>query len=273
MNIEVLVSTMHQNDLSLIKKMNLQTNAIIINQCNRNSYLEKSINNRQYKMYSFSERGVGKSRNNALMRSTADICVMADDDVVYLDNYEAIIKDAFIRMPNADVIMFNVPSYNKERDTITIEKTQRVRYHNCLKYGTFNMAFKRESILKANIFFSLLFGGGAVYSAGEDSLFIMDCLKKGLIIYADTHKIADVYHETSTWFTGFNDKYFLDKGAFFAAVSSPWCLLLILQFAIRRHKLYKKDMSFAGACAAMLEGKRNFNDTRNDKKGCLCNGS
>ena len=44
MKIQVLVATMHQTDHSLPEKMNIQTDAIIINQCDRNEYEEFTYN-------------------------------------------------------------------------------------------------------------------------------------------------------------------------------------------------------------------------------------
>jgi hypothetical protein len=76
MDIEVLVSTMHRSDTDLIKKMNLQTDAIIINQTDKVDYEEISHNNKKVRFFSFNERGVGLSRNSALMRSVGDICVL-----------------------------------------------------------------------------------------------------------------------------------------------------------------------------------------------------
>ena len=92
--IEVLVATMNQNNFKLIKEMNLSTDAIIINQCEKNEYDEKIINNNKIRMYSYNERGLAKSRNRALDKTDADICVIADDDVIYVDNYEKIILNA-----------------------------------------------------------------------------------------------------------------------------------------------------------------------------------
>ena len=43
---------------------------------------------------------------NALMRADADICLFADDDMVYEDNYVEIIENAFRDNPYADVIVF-----------------------------------------------------------------------------------------------------------------------------------------------------------------------
>ena len=40
---QILVSTMHQNDFSLYKKMNLESDAIIIDQCQENSFDERVI--------------------------------------------------------------------------------------------------------------------------------------------------------------------------------------------------------------------------------------
>ena len=44
---------------------------------------------------SFTERGVGLSRNNALMRASADICLFADDDIIYENNYKEILNRYF----------------------------------------------------------------------------------------------------------------------------------------------------------------------------------
>ena len=75
MKIQVLVATMNQKDHSLIKKMNIKTNAIIGNQCSINSIENFMVGNQEIKYLNFSERGVGLNRNNALMRANADICV------------------------------------------------------------------------------------------------------------------------------------------------------------------------------------------------------
>ena len=50
--------------------------------------LLNSMENKTIKIYSFDERGVGLSRNSALMRADADIIVFADSDVIYNDDYE-----------------------------------------------------------------------------------------------------------------------------------------------------------------------------------------
>jgi len=258
MKLEVLVAAMHQTDLSLASRMNIRTDALIINQCNSNAQAEMTEQGRTVRMLSLTDRGVGKSRNSALMQATGDICLMADDDEIFVDDYEILVLAAFQKNPAADLIFFNVESHGGRRPVPMIKSSQRIRKHNCLRYGTFNMAFRRSRILKRNVFFSLLFGGGAPYGHGEDSLFIWECLSKGLVAYARPDKIADMNQVESTWFTGFNEKYFFDQGVFFGALSKAGAVPLILQYAVRHHALYKNDISLVSACRHMLRGLKHF---------------
>ena len=73
MKYQLIVSTMNQQDDSLIEKMNIKSDAIIINQSNSFSYHETKLKNSIVKWYEFNERGIGLSRNTGFMRSDADI--------------------------------------------------------------------------------------------------------------------------------------------------------------------------------------------------------
>lgn len=67
MKIQVLAAAMNQSDHSLIEKMNIRTDAIIGNQCDRNSVEEFQVNGHNIKYLNFNERGVGLNRNNSLI--------------------------------------------------------------------------------------------------------------------------------------------------------------------------------------------------------------
>lgn len=260
LSIQVLVSTMHQTDFSIVQKMNLKGNALIINQADALRDEEISSNGFTQRMMTMAERGVGRSRNNALLRADADVCLMADDDVRYHDDYLTKIERAFAKYPDADVILFNVPSTNPERQSAHIAADHRVRFYNFMKYPTFQIVFRRESILKANIFFSLLFGGGAKYSCGEDTLFLSDCLRKGLKMIACAETIGVVNHQDSSWFRGYNEKYFYDKGVIYTAISKQLAIPLMIQFAIRRRSLFKSQMSVYDALKHMYRGYKTYAD-------------
>ena len=71
--VEVLVACMNQKDDSLYQKMNLQTDAVLANQCDEYSYREfVQEDNSVVKLISTADRGVGKNRNKALLNSTGE---------------------------------------------------------------------------------------------------------------------------------------------------------------------------------------------------------
>lgn len=257
MKIEVLVAAMNQEDKSLVKKLNLQSDAIIGNQCNRNEIEVIKINDHNITYLSFNEKGVGLNRNNSLLRSSGDILLFADDDMEFVDNYVEIVEEAFSKIQNADALIFNIITEGKEINRRKNTKIKRVRFFNALNYGTVRIAVKRESIMKNRIMFSELFGGGTIFSSGEDSLFICDMLKKGLKIYTYPVVIGKVQQYESTWFNGYTDKFLYDKGALFAAISKKWALVLSIQLLLRHKEMYK-NKTFFYSLRMMIKGMKGY---------------
>ena len=241
MKIQVLIASMHQTDHSLLNKMNIRSDAIVGNQCDQNSIEHFDYNGHEVTYLNFAERGVGLNRNNALMRADADICLFADDDMVYEDDYVEKVTKAFEDNPNADVIIFNLREPIVTR--FVISKKTKVGYHNYLRYGTARVAFKLKSVRENGIYFNQCFGGGTEHCHGEDNLFLTDCLKKKLKIYAVPEYIATLTEEReSSWNKGYDEKYLRDQGALYRAISRRWWKLLCLQDAFRKRKLYEKSL-------------------------------
>lgn len=228
MKLQVLVSTMHQTDHSLLEKMNIRSDAIVINQCDRDCIERFTFRGYDILWMSLNERGVGLSRNNALMRASGDILLFADDDVVYTDDYVEKIAGCFENNPKSDLIVFNLQSQNPNRPEAIVEKEYKLHWYNSLKFGAFRIAIRKDAIREANVFYSLLFGGGAKYQSGEDNLFIVQCLKKGVSGLASKEIIGTVQQEESTWFKGFDEKYFFDKGVLMKQCFGPWAKLLLI---------------------------------------------
>lgn len=253
MKLEVLVAAMNQTDYSLVDKMKITTDVIVGNQCDKNEIVELKRGNNSVRYLSFNERGVGLNRNNTLMRSNGDILLFADDDMVYEENYEQVVLEAFQQNPDADVLIFNIKEAVQTR--YIIKKKLRVKWHNFMRFGAVRIAVKRKSIQEKGIFFNLCFGGGAKYAHGEDTLFLSDCLKKRLKIYAIPKTIAElVDNRESTWFEGYDDKYFRDTGVLYRAMSNYFGNLLCLQDAIRHQNMYKRK--WTEVCKLMWEGQR-----------------
>lgn len=257
MSIQVLVATMNQVNNSLSAKMNIQTEAIIGNQCEKNEIRHFNHNNRLISYYSFKEKGVGLNRNNTLMRATADYCLIADDDMVYIDGYEDIIENEFRKHKDADIIIFNLKEEEPKR--FYIKEEFNVTYFNFMRFGAARIAFKTSKIKKNGIFFNLCFGGGTNYSNGEDTLFLKSCLDKKLKIKAVPIEIAKLSEErASTWFNGYDEKYFYDKGVLYRSVSKKYSKILCFQDLIRHRKLYGNEKKLLNLYKVMRKGIKEY---------------
>lgn len=254
--VQILVSTMKQTDFSLIEKMNIQTDAIIINQCDHYKYYEFRRDNFTVKWFNVAERGLSRSRNVALSKATADICLLVDDDEILKDGYSDIISKEFDRNSKVGLITFNLESIGNISKRYINKQRKRLYFFNIMRYGSARIAFRRSLILNRRICFAPNFGAGSEISCGEDSLFLHDCLKKGIIAYSSPEYIANINdeEENSSWFKGYNEKYFLDLGAIFKAMSPKYCDLLILQFIIR-HRVKTKELGFYKSLSLMNKGK------------------
>lgn len=258
LRVELLIATMHQKDDSILNRMHVQSDAIVINQCEHFAWREFKRDSYRIRFLSCGERGVGLSRNTALMRAERDICLFSDDDLIYRDGYEEKIIQAFEDFPEADVLVFNIQSIGNKKSRYQIQKPMRIRWFNFARYGAARTAIRRTSILQHHLSFSLLFGGGAQYSCGEDTLFLHDCLKAGLRIYAVPITLADVDDSTSSWFRGYDEKFLMDRGALYRAMYHRMAFLQSLLYLLRHKKVWKETDSFIGALRMMKKGIQDY---------------
>lgn len=249
MKIQVLVATMNQKNHNLLKKMNINTDAIVGNQCDYNSIDKFRYKGNNITYLNFAEKGVGLNRNNCLIRATGDICLFADDDMIYVSEYEKLVESAFKENPSADVIIFNLIEKNSKR--YTIRRKHKINYFNYLRYGTARIGIKLNSIKNNAIYFNQCFGGGTEHCHGEDNLFLTACLKNKLRIIAIPVAIAELTNErVSTWDNVDIIKYLKDQGILYKTISRKFYRLLCLQDSIRRRKYY--NMPFWKSLKIML---------------------
>lgn len=251
------MATMGRRDLTFLRGLAVDSDAIVINQADRVGYEEEVTAHGRVRMLSLRERGVGLSRNTGLHRSVGSICLLADDDIRLADGYARIVEDAFLANDKADVVIFNLDEMGPYRRRV--ELPMRVRWSNYMNFGAPRIAFRRESVLRERISFSLHFGGGSAYVAGEDTLFLRDCLRAGLRVVAVPEVVGTILPDSeSSWFDGFDSKYFHDRGALYAASSGRVGYLLALQFAVRRRRLFQGAFSSVDAAREMVSGIRSY---------------
>ena len=259
MDLEVLVAAVGQADRSLAEKMNIQAHMVIANQCGHWGYEESPDG--AVRMLSTDTKGVGVNRNLAMQLSKADILLFADDDVTYYDGTLQGVIDAFRELPDADVIFFGMDMTRK--DKIFERRRNRVkRLHiwNSLRYGAARMAIRREAIVKHRLAFSPLFGGGSCYGNGEDTLLIRDCFRAGLKVYAHSYVLGKCAKDSSSWFSGYNEKYFYDWGALIACAFPKVKRLIKWYFALKLSK--KSKVPLKSVLAQMNMGIKGFRHLR-----------
>ena len=237
MKIQTLVVTLRQDCKTLAKEMNLQTDALMGSQCGVDSVYRFEHNSKTVQVISTATRGVGINRNSVLLRADGEICVLADDDMTFLDGYEQTVCDWFRRIPEADVLIFNLQEEKPRRKKHT--SVEKIGHWNYARYGAARLAFRRERVCFAGVMFNTMFGGGCPYSCGEDTLFLQECLKKGLRIIAVPATLAKIHDGNSTWFGGYTDKYFFDKGVLYYALNKHLCKIHAVIHCFRYRKKYE----------------------------------
>ena len=253
--VQVLASVVDKEPHRLAEEMHIETDAIIVNQCGHYEAESFCHHGRKIQVFHMAERGVGLSRNTALMRADGDICLFSDQDIVYDAGYEGKILQAFEQCPAADMIVFNI-EVGEERRTYHNTQEKRVRWYNCGRYGAVSFAVKREKLLESGVTFSLLFGGGAKYSAGEDSLFLKQFMDKGYQVFASPVTIGREREGDSTWFSGYHEKFFYDRGVLYHFLYGHLANLWALRFLLAHREKMCRELSVKEAYRIMRRGIR-----------------
>ena len=265
---EILCVTMHQKDFSKIKQMNIHSDVFFANQADRTAFEELEFDGHKARMLTTDTRGVGINRNMTLQYAKGDICLFADDDVTYCDDMEQQILAEFEAHPDADIMILYLDT-DSDRKEISYPKTKKCRSFSRMPWGAVRIAFRLDSIRKANVWFTTLFGGGCIFPAGEDSMWLRDVRKKGLTIYVSKKTIGSVSFEESTWFTGYDEKYYYGQGAFYQANRSKTFPIWVAYslWRTRKETGLKVSDKFKWICAGKV-GYRKMLSYAQYKKNC-----
>ena len=254
----VLISCMHQEDDSIIKKSNLQTDAVVVNQCDRDCiedyfFLNKDNKRCHVKFICTTERGLSRSRNMAIKNAIdADICLLSDDDERFEDDYENKIKEAYTQYPEADFISFacNRIGYTYPTDW------KKMNLKDILKTSSIQITFRREVVLLHNLQFDEKMGSGTGNGAGEENKFMMDCKKKGCKMLYCPSVITTLLSSNSLWHNGVDDKYLRNRGWSSRRILGPFIGYIFIWYNIlnHRHSFVSKDYSLWSVIKCVHQG-------------------
>ena len=257
MKICVLVTTMHQSDFSRYDDMNLQSDAVIANQCDINEITETVVGGHKVKMVSTDGRGASLNRNIAMEHSYEDeYLLFADDDLVFADGYEDVIATEFEAHPEAEAIKFNLRFTGDGSRTSMkpIEKWERATRKNMSSSGVWGIVIKRNVLKRVNLFFDESFGPGTANYCGEDTIFVQSLLKRKVRMYRSDKYIAAVDQKNSSWYEGRTKRYYETVGMVFQRIYPGAAWLLAVRSSYKHSKKDGSGLSFAEMLKCYTDG-------------------
>lgn len=199
LSFEILLSTMFKTDLSFLKKIFAHEhfsnfNILIINQTDEEKVLISDYEN--IRVINSLERGSPASRNLAIKNAIGDICLMADDDIVYQPNLKETILEAYSQNSDMDMISFEAIDENEapyanyypegNHDKISLKEIY-----------TWVITFKREVFNHYHIYFNHFFGVGSVFKGETEYVFLRNAFDKNLKMYHISKTIVMHPYESS----------------------------------------------------------------------------
>lgn len=259
MILNLLISCMHEKDHSIVERSNVQTDVVVVNQCDKDSVEEFDFKNKKgktchAKFINTTERGLSRSRNMAIRNAWGDVCLIADDDEVFDDEIEETIINNFHNHPNASLIAF---SLRWEDSNVSYPvKSQILRFKNLLQVSSVQICFKLNDVIKNNILFDEKMGSGTGNGAGEENRFMFDCKKSGFEMWYCPAIIATINKGDSKWFKGYTEKYFRDRGWASRRILGPLMgVAFILYNALNHRRSYTSNgLSFLCVLKNMFIG-------------------
>ena len=263
MKLDVLMSCMHQADGSIVAASHITGNAVVINQCDREEELEFATETGRVRFLSTKARGLTRSRNMAIAESRADVCLLCDDDEVFVPGYEGKILAAYEALPQADVVIFRMVNYSCPFGAAS----RQLKFPQTMHVSSWQISFRRESLLRTGVRFDELLGAGTGNGAEEELKFLLDCQKAGLRIWYAPVEIASVAQAESTWFEGFDEKFFYNRGATTRYIlGAPLAAAYGLYYVARKKAMYRDTITPAKALGAIFRGMADNKITKQARK-------
>lgn len=249
---------MHQNDARIIESTGVQSDVVVVNQCNHNSIEEFDFKNKKgqtchAKFICTTERGLSKSRNMAIRYADGDICQICDDDQTVVDNGEEIITKVYEDNPDAGVIAFSLIRLDSDKKYPTTR--QQLKFRQILKTNSLQITFRRKKIIDKGVNFDEKMGSGTGNGGGEENMFLFDCYRKGIGLLYSPEIIGTVLPSEGQWFKGYDECFMRNQGwASRRTMGALIGLFYVIWYGIVHHHLYRKNMSMICAMKNLFKG-------------------
>lgn len=264
--LEILISTMNRTSLDFLSKMfinhnYLDFNVLIINQTTEDKLLKSE--HPTIRVINSFDKGLSKSRNIAINKAIKPICLLADDDVVFLEDFDKIIINAhtkyehpiitFQTLTSNDDSYWNYPSEPRFLDDFMIRKTLSIE-----------ISIKKDSL--KDLIFNELFGLGATFEDGENFIFLSEAKKKSIKLWF-VNKSISIHEPFSSSDEVQSNRFLYARGAInaykYGNIAYFWVLKFVL-FLLRKKYISLSDIK--SKIKIGFKGIQNFKALKNERK-------
>lgn len=244
--LEILLSTKDQTILEFLtpifsKISTINFTVLVINQTQKGQELTSNLNH--VKIINTYTKGLSVSRNLALKHATGDICLLADDDIKYVDGFSDIILNAFKNNPNFDVLTFMMSDFKGNLSKVYNIPKQH-NYKTLVKANSVTIAFKRQQILDTKVTFDINFGLGSTFEIAEEFIWLRSLYKSKLLIGFVPKLIVQHPFESTGRFGG-KDKIVRARAALFYKYSKQFAHLKLMRYLylmLKTQQIQLKDV-------------------------------
>jgi len=243
-DLEILIATKDRKNLDFLSQMFpfkpfSYYSITIINQ-SENTVLTSSSSS--VRVFNTNEIGLSKSRNWAIRNATKKICLISDDDVIYFQNFENAIIDAFNRNLNASIITFNHQRIGKKIPQNSSQKSYKHNLKSIRRVSSIEIAFQLNVIKENNLIFEEYFGLGSFFETAEEFLFLKNAIELNISCYFNPSIIVSHPLLSSGNDQG-NDKLIYARAALFYKLNGMFVYLWLLKyvFFLMRNNYIKRN--------------------------------
>ncbi len=247
---EILISTMFRSDISFLETMFPNGDysmypILIVNQTDAERQLQ--VDQGTIRVINTEERGLPQSRNMAIRNAIGEICLVADDDVLYVNDLESIILNGYTTYPDAAVITFQLMNTKGKLYRSYPDITEHTSKHINTVNGVV-ISFKKKMLLEKEVLYNPHFGLGTTFGTANEYVFMKNVLRAKLPAYFVPEVILTHPDESSGQASG-SDRVLYARGAltykYYGVLSYLWVFKYV--FFLVRHKYISVKDAFAKA--------------------------
>lgn len=214
------------------------------------------------KVLNSDEKGISNSRNLALKNAETQYVHFCDDDVEFLPNYAQTIFSTLEEFKKVDIFQFQILKSKEE----TFKPYSALFYEfsgnslqnrrKILNISSIEIVAKLASIKENHLEFNTNFGvGSGKFPMGEEGLFLLDALEKGLSFRYIPKAI--VVHEEESSGSKLGEAQLQSLGVLFGRVFGNFKNPFYFYYALKKRKiLHKQGISTRQAYKIMKDASR-----------------